>query len=315
MASALSSDTTDKRVAPWKSNPYFWKETVRGYLFIMPVVLGLLIWTFGPMLASAYYSLTDYRIVDPPEFIGFRNYIDLFENDRLFIRSLEITFRYAGMFIIAGQVMSLLTAVLLTQNVRGLSVFRTIFYLPVVVPQVAIALLWRYLFNKDVGPINRSFELVGLEPINWLGSPDWALVSLVIISVWGGAVSTIIYVAGLQNIPQELHDAAKIDGASIVQRFRRVTLPMLSPTIFFNVVTNVILSFQFFVPAFIMTEGGPARSTYVYNLNLYDKAFAWLEMGYASAMAWVMFGIIVIFTTLIFRSSPLWVYYEGEMRR
>jgi len=314
MATASPPSEKSKRIAPWKQE-HFWRDTARGYLFILPVVLGLLIWTFGPMLASAYYSFTDYRIVDPPEFIGLQNYIDLFTSDRLFLRSLEITFKYAGMFIVAGQVLSLLTAVLLTQNIRGQSIFRTIFYLPVVVPQVAVALLWRYLFNKDVGPINRSIELIGLEPVNWLGSPDWALMSLVIISVWGGAVSTIIYVAGLQNIPNDLHDAAKIDGANVVQRFVRVTLPMLTPTIFFNVVTNVILSFQFFVPAFIMTEGGPARSTYVYNLNLYDKAFSWLEMGYASAMAWIMFAIIVFFTALIFRSSPLWVYYEGDMRK
>ncbi len=314
MATASPSSEKSRRIAPWKQEN-FWRDTARGYLFILPVVLGLLIWTFGPMLASAYYSFTDYRIVDPPEFIGLQNYIDLFTNDRLFLRSLEITFKYAGMFIVAGQILSLMTAVLLTQNIRGQSIFRTIFYLPVVVPQVAVALLWRYLFNKDVGPINRSIELIGLEPVNWLGSPDWALMSLVIISVWGGAVSTIIYVAGLQNIPNDLHDAAKIDGANVVQRFIRVTLPMLTPTIFFNVVTNVILSFQFFVPAFIMTEGGPARSTYVYNLNLYDKAFSWLEMGYASAMAWIMFAIIVFFTALIFRSSPLWVYYEGDMRK
>lgn len=293
---------------------HFWRDTARGYLFILPVVLGLLIWTFGPMIASAYYSLTSYRITSEPQFVGLQNYIDLFTRDRLFAHSLNVTIRYAIMFVTIGQVFSLGVAVLLTQNVRGLPIFRTFFYLPIVVPYVASALLWRYLFNREYGPINSVLSAVGITGPNWLGSPDWALFSLVIISVWGGAVSTIIYVAGLQNIPEELHEAAKIDGATAVQRFRFVTIPMLTPTIFFNVVTGVIGAFQFFVPAFIMTEGGPARATYFYNLNLYDKAFKWLEMGYASAMAWVLFAIIIVLTLFIFRSSPLWVYYDGEVK-
>jgi multiple sugar transport system permease protein len=293
---------------------HFWRDTARGYLFILPVVLGLLIWTFGPMIASAYYSLTTYRITSEPQFVGLQNYIDLFTRDRLFAHSLNVTIRYAIMFVAIGQVFSLGVAVLLTQNVRGLPIFRTLFYLPIVVPYVASALLWRYLFNREFGPINAVLSAVGITGPNWLGSPDWALFSMVIISVWGGAVSTIIYVAGLQNIPEELLEAAKIDGATALQRFRFVTIPMLTPTIFFNVVTGVIGAFQFFVPAFIMTEGGPARATYFYNLNLYDKAFKWLEMGYASAMAWVLFAIIIVLTLFIFRSSPLWVYYEGEVK-
>jgi multiple sugar transport system permease protein len=298
-----------------KRNPRFWKDTLTGYLFILPVVLGLIIFTFGPMIASAYYSLTTYKIVDPPEFIGFQNYIDLFTNDRRFNGSMEVTWNFAWRFIIAGQTISLLMAVLLTQKVRGQAIFRTLFYMPMVVPFVASSLLWRYLFNREFGPINAIVQWFGFDAINWLGSPDWALNSLVIMSIWGGAVSTIIYVAGLQNVPEELLEAAKIDGANAIQRFLRITIPLLTPTIFFNVVTNVIGAFQFFVPAFIMTNGGPVGSTYFYNLNLYDKAFKWLQMGYASAMAWVMFGIIIVLTLLIFRSSALWVYYEGEVRK
>lgn len=299
-----------------KRNPHFWTDTIRGYLFILPVVLGLIIWTFGPMLASAYYSLTDYKIVNEPVFVGFKNYIELFTEDRFFAQSLSVTVRYALMYVVVGQIVSLALALLLTQKVRGLPVFRTLFYLPIIVPYVASALLWKYLFNKEYGPINAVMQAIGLPSINWLGSPDSALFSMVIISVWTGAVTTIIYVAGLQNIPEELFDAAKIDGAHGLQRFRHVTVPMLSPTIFFNVVTNIIASFQFFVPVFVITggQGGPAKSTYVYNMNLYDKAFKWLEMGYASAMAWVLFGIIIVLTLLIFRSSPLWVYYDGEVR-
>ncbi len=297
-----------------KRSPTFWKDTLRGYLFILPVVLGLLIWTFGPMIASAYYSLTDYKIIGIPEFIGFQNYIELFTKDKAFIQSLSITVRFGIMFVIFSQIVGIGLAVLLTQKVRGLTVFRTIFYLPIIVPAAASAVLWKYLYNKEFGPISSVFQTLGLPQINWLGSPESALFALVIMSVWGSAVTTIIYVAGMQNIPEDLTDAAKIDGANGVQRFTSIVIPMLSPTIFFNVVTGVIGAFQFFVPAFIMTNGGPAKSTYFYNYNLYEKAFKWLEMGYASAMAWVLFAIIIVLTLFIFRSSPLWVYYEGEVR-
>ena len=303
-ASAVSRPKT-------KRSPTFWQDTLRGYLFILPVVLGLLIWTFGPMLASAYYSLTDYKIISDPQFIGLKNYIDLFK-DPDFAKSLSVTIRYALMYVVLGQVVSLAVAVLLTQKVRGLTFFRTFFYLPIIVPYVASAVLWKYLYNKQYGPIDGVLQAFGLPAFNWLGSPDSALFALVIMSVWSGAVTTIIYVAGLQHIPEELLDAAKIDGANSLKRFFYVTIPMLSPTIFFNVVTAIIGAFQFFVPAFIMTDGGPVKATFFYNYNLYQKAFKWLEMGYASSMAWVMFAIIIVLTLLIFRSSPLWVYYEGE---
>lgn len=296
-----------------KRSPTFWRDNIRGYLFILPVVLGLIIWTFGPMVTSAFYSLTDYKITEAPVFIGFQNFIDLFHDD-LFIQSLSVTVRYAIMFMILGQLFGLGLAILLTQRARGMALFRTFFYLPIIVPYIASALLWKYLLNNQYGPINSVLRGLGLPAPNWLGSPDSALFSMVIMSVWTGAVTTIIYVAGLQHIPEELLDAAKIDGANVLQRFRYVTIPMLSPTIFFNVVTGVIGSFQFFVPAFVMTQGGPVKSTYFFNFNLYDKAFRWLEMGYASSMAWVMFAIIIVLTLFIFRSSPLWVYYEGEAR-
>jgi multiple sugar transport system permease protein len=297
-----------------KRGPTFWRDTLRGYLFILPVVLGLLIWTFGPMIASAYYSLTDYKIISSPEFVGIKNFVDLFTNDKDFVNSLSVTIRYALMYVALAQVFSLGLAVLLSQKVRGMTIFRTIFYLPIIVPYVASALLWKYIYNKEYGPIDSILKALGLGSINWLGSTQSALFSLVIMSVWSGAVTTIIYVAGLQNIPEELVDSAKIDGANAVQRFFRFTLPMLSPSVFFNVVTGIIGAFQFFVPAFIMTQGGPVKSTYFYNYNLYEKAFKWLEMGYASSMAWVLFAIIIILTLFIFRSSPLWVYYDGETR-
>ncbi len=298
-----------------KRSSTFWRDTLRGYLFIMPVVLGLMIWTFGPMIASAYYSLTNYKIIGTPEFVAFKNFIDLFTKDTSFSQSLSVTLRFGVMFVAFSQIVGLSVAVLLTQKVRGLALFRTFFYLPIIVPAAASAVLWKYLYNKEFGPINSVANAFGLHSINWLGSPESALFSLVIMSVWAGTVTTIIYVAGLQHIPEELLDAAKIDGANSFQRFLRITIPMISPTIFFNVVTGIIGAFQFFVPAFIMTDGGPVKSTYFYNYNLYEKAFKWLEMGYASAMAWVLFAIIIAMTLLIFRSSPLWVYYEGEAQQ
>ena len=288
------------------------RENLLGYAFILPVVLGLLIWTFGPMVASAYYSLTEYNLLKPAVFVGLDNYVNLFTNDDLFIQSVTVTARYVLMFVVASQVLSLALAMLLTQKVRFLNLFRTLFYLPIVIPYIASALLWRYLFDKEVGPINAVLGIAGIQGPSWLGSPQTALVSLVIISVWGGAVSTIIYVAGLQQVPEELYEAARLDGAGSVKQFLHVTIPMLSPTILFNVVTTVIGAFQFFVPAYVLTDGGPVHSTYVYNLNLYEKAFSWLQMGYASAMAWVLFAIILVLTGLIFRSSPLWVHYESE---
>lgn len=288
------------------------REAVVGYAFIMPVVLGLIIWTLGPMLASAYYSLTSYNLLRPPQFIGLQNYVDLFTGDDLFVQSLNVTARYVLMFVVATQVISLGLAILLTQKVRFLNLFRTLFYLPIVIPFIAGSLLWRYLFDKDVGPINALLGSVGIQGPSWLGSPDWALISLVVISVWGGAVATIIYVAGLQQVPEELYEAARIDGAGSAAQFRHVTIPMLSPTILFSLVTTVIVAFQFFIPAYVLTAGGPVRSTYVYNLNLYEKAFSWLQMGYASAMAWVLFAIILVLTALIFRSSRYWVHYESE---
>ncbi|MEO8397280.1 MAG: sugar ABC transporter permease [Chloroflexota bacterium] len=297
-----------------KRSPTFWRDNLRGYLFILPVVLGLLIWTLGPMIASAYYSLTDYKIISEPQFVGLKNFVDLFTNDKDFVNSISVTVRYGLMYVGLAQVVSLGLAVLLSQKVRGLTVFRTIFYLPLIVPYVASALLWKYIYNKEYGPIDSVLKAIGLPSINWLGSNQSALFALVIMSVWSGAVTTIIYVAGLQNIPEELVDSAKIDGANAVQRFFRIIIPMITPTIFFNVVTGIIGAFQFFVPAFIMTTGGPVKSTYFYNYNLYDKAFKWLEMGYASSMAWVLFAIIIVLTLLIFRSSSLWVYYEGESR-
>src|SRR5687768_8368511 len=191
-----------------RRSPTFWQDTLRGYLFILPVVLGLLIWTFGPMLASAFYSLTDYKIISEPEFVGLENYVELLTDDKAFFQSLSVTVRFALMYVIGAQVVCLGIAVLLTQRVRGLSIFRTLFYLPIIVPAAASAVLWKYLYNKEFGPIDGILNALGLQSINWLGSPESALFALVIMAVWGAAVTTIIYVAGLQHVPEELLESA-----------------------------------------------------------------------------------------------------------
>ncbi len=210
---------------------HFWRDTLRGYAFIFPVVLGLLIWTFGPMLASAYYSLTDYNLLKPPAFIGLGNYINMFTNDDLFVQSVIVTVKYVLMYVVFSQILSLALALLLTQQVRLVDLSAPSIICRWSFPTSPSALLWRYLFDKDVGPINAVLAVFGIKGPSWLGSPQWALLSLVIISVWGSAVATIIYVAGLQQVPNELHEAAKIDGAGFFAQFIHITLPMLSPTI------------------------------------------------------------------------------------
>ena len=295
----------------------FWRDTLYGYLFIGPAVLGLLFLTLGPMVASAYISLTSYPLLAPPKFVGFRNYVELFTQDKLFVQSLKVTFGYAGMSLPLGLILSLLAAILLNQKVRGIPVFRTCFYIPNIVPAVASAVLWGWLLNPDWGLVNAILKALNLPTSRWLSEPGSALPSLVLISLWGIGGTMIIYLAGLQSVPTEFYEAAKIDGSNTLHLFRFITLPLLTPTIFFNLVMGLISTFQYFAPVYILTggKGGPVYSTYFYNLNLYEKAFRWLQMGYASAMAWVLFVIVLSFTLLVFRSSSVWVYYEGEVRR
>ena len=293
----------------------YWQDTLYGYLFIAPVIISLVFLTVGPMLVSAYFSLTSYPLLTPPKFIALKNYVDLFTKDKLFYQSLKVTFSYAAMALPLGLVCSLLTAVLLNQKVRGIPLFRTCFYLPNIVPGVASAVLWGWLLNPDWGLVNAVLKGLGLPTSRWLSEPSSALPSLVFMSLWGIGGTVIIFLAGLQAVPEEFYEAAKIDGGNTWHLFRYITLPLLTPTIFFNLVMGLIGTFQYFGTAYILTKGGPLYATYFYNLNLYDKAFKWLKMGYASAMAWVLFGSVLVFTLLVFRSSSVWVYYEAEVRR
>jgi multiple sugar transport system permease protein len=290
------------------------REWIAGWLFISPVVLGLLIWTLIPMVASLVLSFTDYRLLKPPVFIGVDNYVRMFTRDRDFYQALKVTLSFVAMQLPIGLAVALGAAMLLNTGVRGLTVFRTFFYLPAVAPGVAMALIWAWILNLQYGLVNQFLEAIGLERINFFGDPKWALPTLAAMTWFSVGQTMIIYLAGLLNIPPSLYEAATIDGAGPWRRFFAITIPMLSPTIFYTVVQGLILSFQFFTSAFILTKGGPLKSTYFFNLMIYNVAFSNLKMGYASALAWFLLILILIMTMTVFRSSSTWVYYESEIR-
>lgn len=289
------------------------REAVEGYLFIMPWLLGLLVFILGPIVVSFYYSFTDFQVVKAPVFLGLENYKRLVA-DRLFWQAIKVTSVYVFTGVPLGLLLSFVVALLMNQRVRFLSLWRTIFYLPSLVPIVASTMLWLWIFNPQFGLLNTLLRYVGLEGPLWLGHTKWALPSLVLMSLWTVGGPMLIYLAGLQGIPSDLYEAAEIDGAATWAKFRFVTLPLMTPIIFFNLVMNLIISFQTFAQAFIMTEGGPRYATLLYVLYLYQNAFKFFRMGYASALAWVLCLIIFVLTVLVFRSSTIWVYYESELK-
>lgn len=293
----------------------FWRDTVQGYLFIMPVVLGLLIFTIGPMIASFYFSFTDYAVLRSPKFIGVDNYVHLLTTDRLFWKAVGVTITFAVMSLPLGIMGSLLVAVLMNQKVRGIPFFRTCFYMPAIVPGVASAVLWSWLLNPDYGLVNAVLFELGLPTSRFLAEPETALPSLVLMGLWGLGGGMVIYLAGLQGIPEALYEAGKIDGANSWQLFWKITIPLITPTIFFNLIMGLIGTFQYFMSAYIMTAGGPLFATYFYNLMLYERAYKWMQMGVASAMAWMLLVVVLILTLLVFRSSSVWVYYEAEVKK
>lgn len=290
------------------------RENIQGYLFILPVVLGLLIFTIGPMIASFYFSFTKFPILRSPEWVGFRNYIKMLTEEKYFWQAVRVTATYAVTAVPLGILGSFLLAMLLDQRIKGIAFFRTCFYMPTIVPALASAVLWGWLLNPDYGLVNAILRRVGLPTSPFLSDPKTALGSLVLMSLWGIGGGMVIYLAGLQGIPQQLYEAGKIDGATGLQLFWHITIPLMTPTIFFNLVMGLIGAFQYFTGAFVLTAGGPLFSTYFYNLMLYERAFKWLQMGMASAMAWFLLLVILALTLLVFRSSSAWVYYETEVK-
>ena len=290
------------------------REALWAYALISPWVIGFLIWTVGPMLVSLFLSFTQYNVVNPMVWQGIANYRQLLIGDPLFWQSLKVTLIYALMSLPTGLVVGLAVALLLNLDVPGLSVWRTIYYLPSVIAGVAVAVLWQYVLNPRFGALNWALSLIGVKGPGWLADPRWALPSLALMSLWSAGGNMILYLSALQAVPTGLYDAAKIDGANAWRRLLHVTLPMISPVIFFNLVLGTIGTFQYFTNAYIMTQGGPSNATLFYNLHLYNNAFRYFKMGYAAALAWVLFVIILLFTLLIFRSSSAWVYYEGQLK-
>jgi multiple sugar transport system permease protein len=266
------------------------------------------------MLFSLYLSFTRWDLLSPPQWIGTKNYIKMFTDDPLFWQSLKVTAKYAIWRVPAALAAALGIAMLMYQNVRCIKGFRTILYMPNVVAGVAVSVLWMWVFNKDFGIINTGLSYLHIQGPGWLSDPGWSLISMVIMSMWTVGAMSIIFLAGLKNIPGYLYGAAEIDGAGALTKFFRITLPQLTPTIFYNLIMCVIGAFQTFTEAYVMTNGGPMNSTLFYNFYLYNNAFRNFKMGYASAMAWFLFVIIIVCTLLVIRSSALWVYYEGERK-
>ena len=287
------------------------REAIECYLFILPAILGLLIFYLGPMVASFALSLTDYDLLTPPTFVGTDNYRAL-ANDPLFWQSLKVTSIYSLVSVPLVLAIGLFLAVLLNQKVRGSTFFRSVFYLPTVISGVAVAMLWRWIFNDEYGILNLLLDKVGIRGPGWLIDEHWALTALIMTSVWTAGGTMLIFLAGLQGIPAELYEAAELDGASRWRRFWTVTFPLLSNVTFFNLVLGVIGALQVFTEAFVLTKGGPNNATLLLPVYLYQNAFQYLKMGYASAIAWVMFLIVFVLTLIVFRSAPLWVHYQSE---
>ena len=284
-----------------------------GFMFILPWLIGLIIFKLYPFAMSLYYSFTDYNLIKEPTFIGFKNYISLLDND-LFLKSMGITFKYAFMTVPLKLAFALFIAYILNLNIKGVKWFRTAYYIPSILGgSVAIAVLWRFLF-ADTGFINLFLSKIGIEGPAWLGDPKYALFTLCLLRVWQFGSAMVIFLAALKGVPGELYEAASIDGAGKVRQFFSVTLPMITPVVFYNFVTQLVQAFQEFNGPYIITQGGPLDSTTLTSLLVYKNAFSNFKMGYANAMAWYLFIAIMLFTAIAFISQKYWVYYSDEER-
>lgn len=288
-------------------------SSISGWLFALPWVIGLLAFYAFPLLASIYYSFTDYSILQPGKFIGLENYTELMK-DKLFWKSIHNTIYFAVLFVPLSIIFGVALAMVLNMNVKGLGIYRTIFFLPTLVPHVALAVLWMWLLNPGFGLINGFLDMIGITGPSWLGSIKWSKPSLILMSLWTIGQPIIIYLAGLNDIPEELYDASDVDGANWFQKTFYVTLPLLTPVIFFNLVMGIIGAFQQFTLPYTLTngQGTPANSLTFYVMYLYDNAFKYFKMGYGSAMAWILFVVIMALTAIIFATSRHWVHYQDK---
>ena len=289
------------------------QETIAGYLFLLPNILGFLVFSSIPVVATFSISLLDWDLIRAPRFVGIDNYVKLLTDDAVFRKVLFNTAYYVIGTVPAGIVLSLLLALAMNANVRGIALFRVIFFIPVISASVAVAVMWRWLYNTDYGLINTMLISIGLKGVPWLASTAWAMPAVILMAIWKSlGYNMVIFLAGLQSIPAHLHEAAAIDGANGVQRFRHITLPLLAPTTFFVLVISVISSFQVFDLAFVLTKGGPGDATNTMVMYIYNQAFQFFHMGYAAAIAWMLFAIIFVITLVQHQLQKRWVHYEHE---
>jgi multiple sugar transport system permease protein len=286
------------------------REAITFYLAISPWLIGFLVFTLLPMAISLYLGFTRWDLFGAPRWTGLDNYLRM-GRDPLFGQALKVTTIYTLVYVPAEMVGGLALALLVNQRLRGVGVFRTIFYLPSVLAGVAYVVLWMWIFNPQGGLLNTLLAAIGIEGPRWLIDPRWALPALLLMTFWGWGRSMVIFLAGLQGVPPELYEAAEIDGAGGWSRLWRITIPMITPTILFALILSIISTFQTFTSAFIATDGGPLNATLFYVLYLYRQAFQFFRMGYAAALAWVLFLIVLVLTVILFRSGQFWVYYEG----
>jgi multiple sugar transport system permease protein len=296
-----------------RSVPLF--KLATPYLFILPWVIGFLAFTFGPLLFSLYTSFFDWPLIGEPKFIGLSNYRNMLFDDSEFVRSFWITLKFTALFVPTNMIVALLLALLLNQPMFASGVFRAVFYLPSIISGVALVTIWSWMFSHEYGVLNYMLSVLGIEPVNWLGSPKWALYSIVIVGLWAVGQPMLIFLAGLKSIQKDLYEAASLSGVGKIGQFLLITLPMLTPVILFNLVNTIITSFQQLTEAMLLTKGGPAKSTYLFAMYIYDTAFKHHDMGYASALSWFSFLLILLLTGIIFRSSSLWVFYEADVKR
>ncbi len=289
------------------------KEALTGYLFALPWLIGFFVFTLYPLLSSLYYSFTNYAMKSNWKWVGLTNYKILFTRDTFFWQTIGNTFYYALFYVPLNLILGLLIAMLMNQKMRGIRLFRTVFYMPNVISIVASCLLWTWMLQSKYGIINQALGMIGIEGPAWLADPAWSKPALILMSCWNAGSSMIIYLAGLQGIPGVYYEASRIDGAGTLKQFWNITLPMLSPTIFLNLINGIINALQIFIPALMITEGGPSNSTSFYVYEMYNYAFSDRRMGYASAMGWVMLLFTLFITLIVFKVVGPRVYYEtGE---
>ncbi len=281
-----------------------------GLLYISPWIIGFLVFKLYPFLSSFFTSFTDYNMIQKPVFIGLKNYITMFTKDDLFFHSLKVTLIYVIIAVPCKIAFSLFIAMVLNIKIKGVNFFRTVYYLPSILGgSVAIAILWRFIFVRD-GLLNNLLSILNIPAVDWLGNPKIALYTISLLTVWQFGSSMVLFLAGLKQIPQEMYEASRVDGASKFRTFLNITLPLLSPIVFFNLIMQMIGAMQEFTAAFVITRGGPIKATYLYGMMLYENGFQYYKMGYACALSWVLFAIIIVMTMLVFKSSPYWIHYE-----